>query len=616
MKNFNQLLIICSVLSTILLFQSYSKPYCAKELKKDSKVQSSYKDKFAKLSDQFVKESLFLSPTRASVAGYHKHKDPKSGEIIELDSMLDDMSRKAMSNKRQFYSKWQERFNKKTPYESLDTQDKADWKLINDQISLNLLDLENIQSHKYNPTHVVELIGQSIFQPMSSNYAPIGVRMNHVLSRIEQIPRLIKQAQISLKKADPIYIDTAIEENSGNIELIKKSVAKKIDSIKELKDRYNEVSPKAISSLENFSKWLDQELRSNSKYRPWRLGRELYDKKFQLVMQTDIKPYRLLADAEKELKAVRSEMMMIAVPMHMEMFPDHNHTGVKGVKRENLIIGEVLNKIGDDHVKRGELLEKIKSDLNEITSFIKKNQIVSLSKRNNLKVIPTPLFMRGIYSVAGFASAPPLEPTAEAQYWVTPISPETSDKKAESKLREYNNYTLKWLSIHEALPGHYVQFEHLNSIQPERRRLLRSLYANGPYVEGWAEYIAQVMLDEGFMRNSQKFKLIMHKIRLRLLANTILDIKMHTQNMSDKEAMKLMTEDAFQTEAEAEGKLKRAKLSSCQLPTYYVGLKEWLAFRKRYQKTKGDDFNLLKFHNLVLDQGPLPVSYVEKIVTD
>jgi uncharacterized protein (DUF885 family) len=222
--------------------------------------------------------------------------------------------------------------------------------------------------------------------------------------------------------------------------------------------------------------------------------------------------------------------------------------------------------------------------------------------------------MRGTFSVAGFHSAPPLEPNAEAEYWVTPIDPKTPEDKAESHLREYNNYTLKWLTIHEALPGHYIQFEHLNNIQPERRRLLRSLFANGAYVEGWAEYIAQVMMDEGFLNNDPRFRLVMRKIRLRLLANTILDIRMHTMGMTDAEALDLMTKDSFQTQAEADGKLQRAKLTSTQLPTYYVGVREWLAFRKRYQDAAGKNFDMLKFHNLVLDQGPLPVPVVEKLV--
>jgi hypothetical protein len=297
------------------------------------------------------------------------------------------------------------------------------------------------------------------------------------------------------------------------------------------------------------------------------------------------------------------------------MYPDHGeHNDLSGRERENRIIGEVLQKISDDHAQRDQLRPTVEADLEGIKQFIREKRIVSLSDRDNLKVIPTPVFMRGTFSVAGFHSAPPLEPQAEAEYWVTPIDPKMSDDKAESKLREYNNYTLKWLTIHEALPGHYIQFEHLNNIQPERRRLLRSLFANGAYVEGWAEYIAQVMMDEGFLNNDPRFRLVMRKIRLRLLANTILDIRMQTMNMTDAEAMELMTKDSFQTQAEADGKLRRAKLTSTQLPTYYVGLREWLAFRKSYQQAAGKNFDMLKFHNLVLDQGPLPVPVVEKLV--
>jgi len=150
---------------------------------------------------------------------------------------------------------------------------------------------------------------------------------------------------------------------------------------------------------------------------------------------------------------------------------------------------------------------------------------------------------------------------------VTPIDPNAPKSRVESKLREYNNYTLKWLTIHEALPGHYIQFEHADGVQPESRRLLRSLFSNGAYVEGWAEYIAQVMMDEGYLDYDPRFRLVMRKIRLRLLSNVILDVRMHTGNMTDQEAMELMTKEAFQTQAEAEGKLRRAKLSSVQLPT-------------------------------------------------
>jgi len=297
------------------------------------------------------------------------------------------------------------------------------------------------------------------------------------------------------------------------------------------------------------------------------------------------------------------------------MFPGQDdYASLSPHDRENRIIKAVLDKISEEHSQRDHLMDAVKVDLENIKQFIRDKKIVALSPRDNLKVMPTPEFMRGIYSVAGFHNAPPLEPTAEAQYWVTPIDPKTPDAKAESKLREYNNYTLKWLTIHEALPGHYIQFEHADDVQPVTRRLVRNLFGNGPYIEGWAEYIADVMTEAGFLDSSPKFRLMRMKVWLRATANTILDIRLQTMNMSDQQALDLMMLDCFQTQAEADGKLLRAKLSSTQLPTYFLGNRQWWALRKKYEAEKGSAFTLEEFHNRALDQGPLPIEFLEKIV--
>ncbi|MDR3722213.1 MAG: DUF885 domain-containing protein [Candidatus Acidoferrales bacterium] len=571
--------------------------------------------KFAALSDRFMKDSLALSPSIASQAGYHVHVDPKTGKKIELDAQLDDLSLKAMDAQRAFYAGWRERFRTETPLASLGPQDAADWQLIDDQIGFNLLEFDKIQNYRHNPTVPVELIGSALFLPLTQSYAPHDVRLGHVLSRVRQIPRLLDQVKAYLSDADPIFISTAISENDGNIDLIQNDLAKEIPAGSPLKAQYDQAAPAAISSLKNFSAWLKDDLGKRPSSRTWRLGKEFYDQKFRLVMETDVAPDALLADAERELRDVRAEMLGLALPMHAQMFPGHgDHSDLTGRDRENKIIGEVLQKISDDHCLPDQLQQTVQGDLAGIIAFIHEKKIVTLSSRDNLKVIPTPLFMRGIYSVAGFHSAPPLEPHAEAEYWVTPIDPKAPAAATDSRLREYNNFTLQWLSLHEALPGHYVQAEHANNIQPESRRVLRSLFGNGAYVEGWAEYGAQVMMDEGFLNNDPRFRMMMRKVRLRLLANTILDVKMQTMNMTDEQAMDLMTKDAFQTQAEAEGKLLRAKLSSTQLPTYYVGLREWLALRKEYQAKAGKTFDMQKYHDLVLDQGALPVPVVGKLV--
>ncbi|MGO8795169.1 MAG: DUF885 domain-containing protein [Candidatus Sulfotelmatobacter sp.] len=571
--------------------------------------------KFAKLSEEFIHDTLALSPSSASQAGYHQHVDPKTGKTIALDALLDDMSVAGMAQQRRVYAQWRERFHNETPLASLGVEDAADWQLIDDQIALNLLEFDRIQNYKHNPTVYVELLGSALFQPLTDDYAPEDARLGHVLSRMAAIPRFLDQARSELADADPIFIKVAIEENDGNIDLIQNTVATAIPAGSKLKAQFDQVAPHAIAALKNFSLWLQDDLAKRKTERTWRLGKELYAEKFRLVMETPITPDQTLGDAERELKKTRAEMLQIALPLHKQYFPEHDdHASLGPQERENKVISEVLQKISEDRPKRDELMQTVKDDLVGIRQFIIDKKIVSLKSRDNLKVIPTPPFMRGIYSVAGFHSAPPLDPNAEAQYWVTPIDPKTPEDKAESKLREYNNWVLKWLTIHEALPGHYVQAEHANEIQPVTRRLIRGLFSNGAYVEGWAEYIAQVMMQQGFADNDPRYRISYLKVWLRAVGNTILDVRMQTMNMTDDEAMSFMMNDAFQTRAEAEGKLQRAKLSSTQLPTYYVGTSEWWRLRRAYEAAKGKTFTLADFHDRALDQGALPVPWLENIL--
>ena len=572
-------------------------------------------EQFAELSELFIHETLALSPSWASQAGYHKHLDAKNGKTIELDALLDDESVAGIAEQRRVYAHWRMVFHRQTPVATLDDEDAADWRLIDNQIGRQLLELDRIQDYRHNPTEYVELLGGALFQPLTDEYAPRDVRLGHILSRIAATPRFLDQARSELLDADPIFIKVAIEENDGNVDLIQSTIGDAVKGDPKLKARFDKVAPAAIEALKNFSGWLGNDLAKRKTNRTWRLGKELYAEKFRLVMETPVTPDQVLADAEREMKKTRAEMLGLALPLHKQYFPDHDeHANLSGIERENKIIGEVLGKIADDHPKRDELMQTVKDDIAGIRQFIVDKKVVSLKSRDNLKVIATPPFMRGIYSVAGFHSAPPLDPNGDAQYWVTPIDPKTPQEKAESKLREYNNWVLQWLTIHEALPGHYVQAEHANEIQPLTRRLVRGLYGNGAYVEGWAEYIAQVMMQQGFAGGDPRYRLSYLKIWLRAVGNTILDVRMQTMNMTDEEAMAFMMNDSFQTRAEAEGKLQRAKLSSTQLPTYYAGTSAWWRLRKSYESAKGNGFTLAEFHDRALDEGALPVPWLGDVL--
>ena len=240
--------------------------------------------------------------------------------------------------------------------------------------------------------------------------------------------------------------------------------------------------------------------------------------------------------------------------------------------------------------------------------------LLTLPTGANLQVIPTPEFFRGIYGVGGFNPAPVLQPNLGAFFWITPIPATWSKERADSKLREYNAFNLRLLVVHEAMPGHYVQGEFANAVEPKQRRILRAIFANGPNVEGWAQYITQVMLDEGYLDQAPEMRLTMYKQELRVDANAILDIRLQTNRMTDDQAMNLMENLTFQEHEEAVAKLQRAKLSSTQLPTYFTGWRDWLRVRQ-HVTANGKNFTLRDFHDRALKEGAVPLPVLAQLLT-
>jgi uncharacterized protein (DUF885 family) len=164
------------------------------------------------------------------------------------------------------------------------------------------------------------------------------------------------------------------------------------------------------------------------------------------------------------------------------------------------------------------------------------------------------------------------------------------------------------------MPGHYVQLDYANNVQPEARRLLRNVFGNTPYVEGWAFYTQQMMSEEGYLNNSKELRLSFLKQALRALANTILDVRLQTMGMTDQQALDLMIKDTFQEKEEATAKLQRAQLSSCQLPTYYAGWKGWLDAREHYKTRQGAAYTLRDFHERALKESGVPLPVLEGLI--
>jgi uncharacterized protein (DUF885 family) len=554
------------------------------------------KEDLTKLTQEFIETSLANSPVAATQFGYHRH-----GEI-ELDSMLDDFSPGAIEKQRRWYQDLRLRLQQSIDEKTLNAEDRADLDIIHDQISLALLELQSIQSYKHNPTSYVELIGNALYSPFILEYAEKPKRFGHIIRRLQAIPNLVQQAQANLTSAPVIWTRVAIGENDGNIALIDQEIRNAAPP--DMRSEYDLAAKPALEALRSFTKYLQSDLMMRDY--DWRLGSEKYVQKFRYVIATDQPPDTILAAAEAEMTTTREQMYRIATELN---------GGHAASVDPNTAIRRALDRIAATHATPATYFADARRDLEEARQFVKSKDLLTLPARDNLQVIETPEFMRGIYSVGGFNPAPPLEPRLGAFYWITPIPSTWEKERIESKLREYNTYGLKILTIHEAMPGHYVQFEYANDVQPELRRVLRAVFGNGPYVEGWAVYATDLLLEQGYLNNSPELRLTFLKHQLRVLANTILDVRLHTKGMTDQQALDLMINEGFQEREEATAKLQRAKLSSVQLPTYFVGYRDWLRLRSRVQADKGAAFSIKQFHESALREGAVPLPVLSRLLT-
>ena len=537
---------------------------------------------FDQLVDDFVLGTLALAPSTATGFGYHVHH----GAL--LDDMLEDFSPAGIAASRSLIHDIEARITR-LDTSSLDAEQRADIDVMHDALGAARLELDEIQSYRHNPTSYVELLGNALYTPYVLQYAPALQRYRHIINRLNKVPELIRQAETNLQDSPEIWNRVARDENTGNIGLIDTTL--RADCPPEERMRYDQAAAAAVAALHGFNHWLEDNLAE--KQSDWRLGKERYAKKFRLVLATGKTPEALLAEAEADLIKVRAEIARLAAPKTVE---------------------QALADVARQHATAATYMPSAKQALVAATAFVKSKDLLTLPPNANLEVIETPVFMRGIYGVGGFNPAPALEPKLGAFFWVTPIPRDWPQSRVDSKLREYNDSGMQHLTVHEAMPGHYVQAEYANEVQPRSRRLLRNIFGNGPYIEGWAVYSQQLMAEQGYLGDTPGYRLTLQKQLLRVLANTILDVRLQTLGMTDQEALDLMTKSTYQEMEEATAKLQRAKLSSCQLPTYYAGYKGWLALREHDQSKRGAAFSLKEFHESALRQGAVPLPVLERLL--
>lgn len=553
----------------------------------------------AKLFRDWLDEEFKAHPVFATQMGNH-----------DYDDQMDDLSPEARKRDRDRATKWKHTvpalMKLNPPKTGLSPEGRIDFNIWMHSLDYSLWSAENDDRFAFDPRVYGEYLSDSVFVLFTQSTLPRERNVQNAAKRIAQIPKVVAAAKANLASPPKILTEVAIKRNLGAIAFYEKDI---YEFAKETPGSEPLGTPcrAAVAALKDYQKFLETDLLRKSTG-DWQIGKEKFAKKLELELDAGLTADEVLKVAEAEADRVEREMYYVAKQQWAQLFPGKALPPDDPPGRRTTI-KSVLDELGKDHGESDKLVADARKTVDKIKAFIRERKILTLPGPDTCKVIEMPEFQRG-FSAAYLNPAPPLDPKADSLYAVAPPPKEWSAERRETFFREYNSAMLQILTIHEAYPGHYVQLAYSNRCPS----LVRKVLWSGTFAEGWAVYTEQMMLDQGYGGGDLSLRLHQLKFYIRAVLNAILDHKMHCANMTDAEAMELLVGRGFQTEAEAVGKIARAKQSSTQLSTYFVGRTAFYRLRQTVQRARGDAFDLGKFHEEVLSHGTLPVKYLPELV--
>jgi uncharacterized protein (DUF885 family) len=552
----------------------------------------SHDDAFQKVARDYVEKYLRANPEQATDLGDHR-----------FDGELTDYSAGARS--RYLATQKDFRDKLKTIDESqLTGANSIDFRILKENIAYEIFRGEELKEPEWNPLVYMQSLANSLYLLVARDFAPAEKRIPSLRQRMEKIPGVIAQAKTNLQHSPRIHTETAIEQTQGAINLVRTELAPLLDQAPQLKKELAPLQDKTAAALEDYKKWLQNDLlpRSDGDFR---LGEQKYRKKLRFALASDLPMEEIMKRAKADLEQTQTAIYDPALPLYKKYFPNADE---KMLADKHKVTSAVLDKLGEQHPNDATVVDYAKKVVTEATDFVKKHDVVSVPNVP-LDVIAMPEFKRGV--AIAYCDAPgPLEKNGKTFFAVAPTPKNWSKERKESFFREYNNYMIRDLTVHEAMPGHFLQLARSNEFRAPT--LIRAIFQSGPFIEGWAVYCEQVMAEQGY--GGPEVKMQQLKMRLRAICNAILDQSIHAGNMREKEAMELMTREGYQQEGEAVAKWKRARLTSAQLSTYFVGATEHLDLRAAEQKKLGDQFNLKKYNDQVISYGSPPLKYVRELM--
>jgi uncharacterized protein (DUF885 family) len=550
-------------------------------------------EQFQKIAHDYIEELLQTHPEYATELGDHRFDDKLTD--YSADSQAKELAR-AKQARQQL-----EAFN---DLSQLTGPNQVDVRLLKENIDNEIFGIEELKEWQWDPLVYNQSLANSLYLLVARDFAPAEQRIPNLRKRMEGIPAVIAQAKSNLQHSPRIYTETAIEQAQGAISLVREGLAPLLNQSPQSARDLGPVQEQTAKALEDYKKWLQTDLlpRSDGDFR---LGADKFRKKLRFALASDLSMEEIMKRAEADLAQTQKAIYETALPLYKKYFPKANKAALDDKKK---VTTAVLDKLAEQHPNDDTIVSYAQKIVREATDYTKQHDLVTVPDKP-LDVIVMPEFKRG--RGIAYCDAPgPLEQNGKTFFAVEPTPKDWPPQRKESFFREYNNYMCRDLTVHEAMPGHFLQLAHANEFRAPT--LVRAIFQSGTFIEGWAVYCEQMMAEQGY--GGPEVKMQQLKMRLRVICNAIIDQGIHAKNMSEHDAMTLMMKEGFQQEGEAVAKWKRARLSSTQLSTYFVGVSEHLDLRDRAKARDGASFNLKKYDDNVIAYGSPPVKYVRELM--
>lgn len=555
--------------------------------------------RFQALADKWLQTGMRMSPVYATAIGEHRY-----------DAELDDVSAEGRAAGLAL-SKATLAELQAIPRAQLSRPNQVDAAILENQLKGDIWSTETLQSWAWDPLIYSGLAGGALNGLISREFAPLPDRLRSAAGRMEKLPRLLSQARANLdpKRVPKIHADTVSAQNKGLHSLIDGIAAEGAKLPEADRAGLAAAAKTAKAGVDEHQAWIDGTLVPNAKG-DFRIGAALYDAKLGYALNSPLGRKEIHDAAQRDLTTIRARMYDLSRDILKGRAGAPATPANPSPEQQQAAIEAALELAYADKPGRKTLVQEAEKTLEQATAFVREKELVTVPN-DPVKIILVPEFQRGV-AVAYCDSPGPLDKGQSTFYMISPIPDDWTDAQTDSFLREYNSRSLHELTVHEAMPGHYLQLAHSNRYPS----VLRAVLSSGPFVEGWACYAQDIVADAGYLNGDPLYQLVHMKWQLRVVANAILDQGVHVDGWTREQAMELMVKGAFQQEREAAGKWVRAQLSSAQLPTYFVGWTEHRALRAEVEKRWGAKFTQKAFHDKALSYGSPPVRYVRQLLLD